>query len=308
MDAVTEFAPHRTWADEELELARRDAIAAFIEERSAEGTARYRANFAGALEKVERLFAATDDLRALGTGQALADDPPLVELARYFAAPPVSRDDLNTLAGANVATRRRLDVHLGLKAAEVILSAVDPERFPWLFEDPPRAPSDAERTMALRWTSGVKASAETSTGRRGESSTRQEAAVRQLLTNHGFVQVPARPVDVTGAPLQPGQFMREALVVGIKCDVPVALRDGRLLLLECKVSNSATNSVKRLNRETGGKARDWNRQFGERAITGAVLAGVFKLRNLKTAQAGGVAIYWEQDLDALAAFMEAATP
>lgn len=53
--------------------------------------------------------------------------------------------------------------------------------------------------------------------------------------------------------------------------------------LECKVSNSATNSVKRLNRETGGKARDWNGRFGERAITGAVLAGVFKLRNLKTA-------------------------
>lgn len=66
---------------------------------------------------------------------------------------------------------------------------------------------------------------------------------------------------------------------------------GRLLLLECKVSNSATKSVKRRNRETGGKARDWNGRFGERSITGAVLAGVVELRNLKTARAGGVAIH-----------------
>ena len=142
---MTEFAPHRAGPTKSWSWRAGTRSPPSSPNARQRGTARYRANFAGALEKVERLFAATDDLRTLGTGQALADDAPLVELARYFAAPPISRDDLNTLAGANVATRRRLDSDLGLKAAEVILSAVDPERFPWLFEDPPRAPSDAER-------------------------------------------------------------------------------------------------------------------------------------------------------------------
>ncbi|MGH2771058.1 MAG: XamI family restriction endonuclease [Actinomycetota bacterium] len=56
------------------------------------------------------------------------------------------------------------------------------------------------------------------------------------------------------------------------------------MALECKVSNSALNSVKRLIRETGGKARSWRNAFGLQIVTGAVLAGVYKLGNLLDAQ------------------------
>jgi hypothetical protein len=63
------------------------------------------------------------------------------------------------------------------------------------------------------------------------------------------------------------------------------LWDARFMLIECKSSNSSVNGVKRLNRETGGKAQDWNRRLGERAIPAAVLAGVFQLGSLKAAQA-----------------------
>ena len=42
-------------------------------------------------------------------------------------------------------------------------------------------------------------------------------------------------------------------VYGAKRDVPVRLRDGRLLAIECKVSNGAKNSWKRLNREIAGR-------------------------------------------------------
>jgi hypothetical protein len=301
------YAAPRRWSDEELEVQRRAAIADFIAERGAEGSARYRAAFASALELARRLFAATDDLLDFRSGAALAAEPGLLRVARYLGAPPISADDLDTLAESRIASRKRLDPDLAEKAARVIASVLDPERFAWLVTNGARRPTEAERLIALRWTAGLLAASETAVGRRGESSRRQEKAVRDLLSSEqlGFKEVPTRAIEVTGG-LDPGEFTREASVVGIKCDVPVGLRDGRFLLIEAKVSNSALNSVKRLNREVGGKAREWTRALGERAVPAAVLAGVFKLGNLRDAQAGGVTIFWERELAPLAAFIEAA--
>jgi hypothetical protein len=126
--------------------------------------------------------------------------------------------------------------------------------------------------------------------------------VEALLIQRQFRKVPRRPITIVGG-LAPGEYCREAAVVGVKCDVPVGLLDGRFLLIECKVSNSAVNSVKRLNRETVGKARQWRQAFGDRAIPAAVLAGVFKLPNLTDAQNAGVALFWEHDLEPLASFL-----
>lgn len=104
-----------------------------------------------------------------------------------------------------------------------------------------------------------------------------------------------------------GEFCAgESIVAGTKCDIPVGLRNGRLLLIECKVSNSDVNSVKRLNREVGGKAGHWRDVFGQQATTAAALAGVYKLRNLEEAQAAGVMIFWEHDLEPLAEFLRVA--
>lgn len=72
------------------------------------------------------------------------------------------------------------------------------------------------------------------------------------------------------------------------------------------VVGSRTNSVKRLNREVGGKAREWNRQLGAVAVPAAVIAGVFRLINLQWAQDDGIAIFWERDLNGLAEFVQAA--
>lgn len=44
------------------------------------------------------------------------------------------------------------------------------------------------------------------------------------------------------------------------------LRDGRLLFIECKVSNSVRNSIKRRN-DVSNKARAWREEFGNRGIT-----------------------------------------
>jgi hypothetical protein len=307
MTAGRALAEPPVWADAQLEAARHQAIARFIAEREAAGNAPYLAAHASSMPLVEDLFATTDDLLAFDDGRAIADAPERLRIARYLAAPIVSADDLDTLTSTRVTKRKRIPATMAERAAEAIAAIIDPIRFPWLYETPPRPPSPEERLVAVRWTAGLLAAQDIQTGRRGESATRQEAAVANLLAQEGFGQMPARPIKLVGD-LVVGAFCREAPVAGTKCDVPARLRDGRLLLTECKVSNSGTNSVKRLVREVVGKAPTWRRKFGEQQITAAVISGVFTLKSLKDAQVGGVSIFWEHDLTPLAEFVRKATP
>ena len=63
------------------------------------------------------------------------------------------------------------------------------------------------------------------------------------------------------------------------------------MAIECKVSNSSTNSVKRLNREAAGKAEKWIYEFGVRNVVPvAILSGVYKLHNIKSAQERGLTV------------------
>lgn len=71
-----------------------------------------------------------------------------------------------------------------------------------------------------------------------------------------------------------------------------------------QVSNSATNSVKRVNNDAAVKAAHWNKEFGSQVVPSAVLSSVFKTLNLVQAQKGGLAIFWAHDLDRLGQFIE----
>ena len=305
MDSRYVSPPH--WTDSELESARQNSTADFVRERLSEGAERYQPALASCLNAVRALFDATSYLRDLPAGTVFASQPALVTPARYLGGPPISADDLNVLADRSVADRKRLDAHLAQVAASVIEAALDRDRFPWLFENPVREPTAEELEIAVRWTAGLWAAQLVQTQRRGEAAARQEAAVAQVLEEAGFQRVQVEEIDFTARNISPGQYCRETKVVGAKCDVPVMLRDGRLLLIECKVSNSGLNSIKRLIRETCGKAAHWRSRFGDRAITAAVLSGVFNLRHLQEAQnIHGVSISWERDLSPLASFVRAA--
>ncbi|MDE0068056.1 MAG: XamI family restriction endonuclease [Acidimicrobiaceae bacterium] len=87
----------------------------------------------------------------------------------------------------------------------------------------------------------------------------------------------------------------------------VRLHDGRCLPIECKVSNSSTNSVKRLNNDTAAKASAWIAEFGSGAtVPSAVLSGIYKTRNLEQAQDQHLIIFWAHDLEPLAEFVRSA--
>lgn len=234
----------------------------------------------------------------------LLDDPALLDAARYLTGPPISEDDLKTLAGGRIS-RHSLDTTLARRLTGLLTSCLDPIRLPWLPDG--RAPDAHERETAIMWTAGLWAVERLRTIRRTESSRRQEAAVESLLKSSGYkLQERVRRI-VSLDDLPRGSFGRETLLAGSKCDRPVRLFDGRLLALECKVSNSPLNSVKRLIRETGAKARIWGEEFGRKVITGAVLAGVLNLIHLESAQEDHkISVFWEHNLAPLRSFVSRA--
>lgn len=88
----------------------------------------------------------------------------------------------------------------------------------------------------------------------------------------------------------------------------VRLYDDRCLAIECKVSNSAVNSVKRLNNDAVAKAAQWITDFGKQVVPSAVLSGVFKKHNLEEAQAAKLAIFWAHNLAPLGEFIHQTKP
>ena len=289
------------WDHDRLELDRAAALSRFIRLRSEEGTRRYEELLKANVDTLERLFDETNDLLDL-TGATFEENPDLISAARFVAAPPISQDDLNTMAGGSVTGRKRIGPVLASRSADVIRAACDPVRFPWIRSL--RRPTETERRMALMWTAGIWATEALRTLRRGEAGRRQETNVAGALERIGLRRVILRRIS-TLDDLERNHFSREALLARSKCDIPIRLGDGRLLALECKVSNSEINSVKRLNREVGGKADQWRDVFGQQVIPAAVLAGVFNLRNLVEAQdRQRIVLFWEHSLDPLLEFVE----
>lgn len=298
MSPDARWASPPCWDDARLESDRHQATSEFVHERIEEGPAAYAAEFQKLRPIVERLFTASDQLSVLS--DAALDDSATVDAVRHLAAPPISADDLKTVLEVLVSEGDGL-VHEDA-LVEVTLSALDPMRVPWLSQS--RSPTKNELKSAIDWTAGVWAAERVRTARRMAPSQRQEDAVAAALASAGFAEVSRPPAIHVVDALDRGCFCREVEVAGTKSDVPVRLRDGRLLAIECKVSNSYTNSVKRLIRETGGKSARWRSAFGEQVVTAAVLAGVFKLKNLREAQEQHqITLFWEHDLAVLAKFV-----
>jgi hypothetical protein len=253
------------------------------------------------LESVREFFERTDDLRTITTS-VVETRSGLGETARYLAAPPISADDLKTLAGLGSASGPEYFAEM----LKVISSSLDPVRFPWLFDGAGRDPTSAELELAQKWTAGLLAAQKAVTGRRSAAARRQEQAVENLMLGAPLhlEKVRARDIPSPREFLAPGEFCRQSKVGTTRADFTIGLRD-RLVLIECKSSNSEVNSYKRLNHEVGNKAASWRRSFGEAVVPAALLAGVFKLENLESAQRAGVAIFWEHDPESLVEFVNA---
>lgn len=292
---------------EELDQARLRAVELFRRERLEEPLEEYLEVFDEYQGIVEDLLEATVDLTTLEDSalQVLTDDKLFLAL-RYLAGPPISLDDLQTLSEITRTTPSHLRAHpdLAMRIIETVRLGLDRRRFPWVVEE--REPNEGERAAAVLASAALLATQRVATKRRSSGKEAQEQRVRGALGGAGLQEIPSRThlASIGDAPPN-GQFCMEAKFGSRKADMVVGLWDGRKLPLECKVSNSEINSIKRLNNDAAAKAQTWLHDFGTlQVVPAAVLSGVYKLRHLQDAQVRGLTIFWAHDLEALTSWIE----
>jgi hypothetical protein len=285
------------WTSEELKKESFSAVEVFRKRRMEEPLEDYLEAFDEYQGRVEELLEATVDLSQLDTQfMEVVTDRNLLQALRYLSGPPISADDLKTVGEATLTpVRLKHDVGMARRIVQMILNGLDRRRFPWVTEK--REPTEAERGAAVLASAALMATQRLATDRRSLEKRRQEEEVMQALQTSGLTKVPTRSIPILSAAPLPGQFCGESKLGRRKADIVVGLWDGRIVPIECKVSNSATNSVKRLNNDAASKAEAWRIDFGAmQVIPTAVLSGVYKLHNLEDAQQRGLKLFWAHDI------------
>jgi hypothetical protein len=288
------------WSDDDLERDRKIAIERFREERMREPLERYLELFEKRRGDVEDLLETLIDLDLSKIDRdmivSVLTAPSLLEAFRYLPGPPISTDDLKVVAESTLApSALRANAEEAQVVFDTVLAGLDRGRFPWVSEG--REPTESERAAAVVASAALMATQRLATDRRNVSKTLQEASIFAALESIGFERVPSREIPTVAAAPRPGQFCSESMLGSRKADVVVGLWDGRVQPIEAKVSNSATNSIKRLNNDAAVKAVVWTREFGERQVVPtAVLSGVYNLKHLKAAQERNLTIFWAHDL------------
>ncbi len=306
-----------SWTLEELRTDAAAARALFVKQRLADLQAEqqiYRAAHADYAKVVRAFLEATSDL-ANFTGDALKNRE-VLNLARQLAVPPISADDLDTLTDGNFGGwlgqttdrgGRPTDAEFAA-AAKIIGERIDADRARWLAED--REPTDEEREIYVEWAAAPPAAGKVMTARRSSASARQEAATRDAAAAAGYTAVtPPSSVENPIDDMEPATFATAPRSLAkASMDVPIRLKaqhpTGLLFLaIECKVSNSALNSRKRLI-EVSQKRDKWDRSGRlYQYRTAAVLSGVFDVARVLEAQQDGVFIFWEHRLQDLTDFL-----
>lgn len=290
--------PPPVFSSAQLDIERQRAEEHFREGRYTEPLELYLGLFDEYQGIVEEFLEQTVDLTDLASqAKALLSDPQKQEVFRYITGPPVSVDDLKVLVQSNSLSRKKLDEDPELVAR--ILSFArdwcDRRRFPWLSEG--WDPQEQDRNAAILATTALMAMRRVETLRRNEGKGLQERLVFDKLKEIGLEEVPRRSVSTLNKAPKAGEFCQETKLGTRKADFIIGLWDGRTLALECKVSNSTTNSIKRLNNDAAAKAEQWRSDFGTVSVVpAAVLGGCYKLHHLEDAQQRGLALFWAHDL------------
>lgn len=293
------------WSPEQLESDRLKAISIFRKERTEEPLEDYLESFDEYQGHIEELLETTVDLTRLdATALEVLSDQNLQNAFRYLAGPPISEDDLKVLAEATSLSKGNLQKkpELVKRLIEVVRIVLDRRRFSWVVEK--REPTEAERDAAVMASAALMAARRVETNRRSTGKQQQEDLVKSTLKDLGLKEVKPREIPNFAHAPHPGEYCGESTLSGRKADVVLRLWDHRIMPIECKVSNSALNSVKRLNNDAAVKAGSWRLDLGlKQVVPVAVLAGVYKLTHLIDAQERGLTLMWSHDLEPLTSWI-----
>ena len=298
------------WTEEQLDADRRRAEEHFRQGRHTEPLEIYLDLFDEYQGIVEEVLEQTVDLTQLHEeARSILTNKRKQEVFRYLSGPPVSLDDLKVLVQAKSLAAKQFeeDPKLLDRLVGFIQDWHDRRRFPWLLGE--WEPQEHERNAAILATTTLLAMRRLETMRRSQGKDMQEQLVARQLRRSRFSQVETRKISTLAQAPVSGEFCREALLGSRKADFIIGLWDKRTMALECKVSNSSTNSIKRLNNDAAVKAITWQREFGTaQIVTVAVLNGVYATRNLIDAQKKGLTIFWAHDLKAMVNWMHDTRP
>jgi hypothetical protein len=286
-------------------------VAIFREERLREDPSKYGEAFEerlGWFEELLEMLVDFDDRLTVSDDTILQilTTSHLLEALRYVAGPPLSEDDLLTVTGAPSLSRKTLKdaPQLARDIFATVVAVLDRHRFEWVgYQRFP--PEEAEKRAAILASAALLAKERLQADRRNEANRVQENGVVKTLSAAGLTLVKATPVMLPDDAPAIGHFSRTAALQGTRADVIARLWDGRLLAIECKVSNSAVNSYKRMMKDAVGSAKKWTEALGTQfVVPAAILSGVFNLKNLEEAQRT-LSIWWSHDLGKLQAWVEA---
>lgn len=290
--------PPPVWDTAVLDAARQQSESHFRDGRHTEPLDLYLEFFDAYQGLVEEVLEETVDLLQIKEhAVALFSHRLKREVMRYLSGPPVSEDDLKVLMHARSLAPGRIAKEPGLVDSLVsfLRDWHDRRRFPWVSQGVEA--NEDQRRAAVLATTALIAMRKVETMRRNEGKAIQEKLVETRLLRSQFTQVAKRRIKTVGNAPKAGEFCRESYLGTRKADFVIGLWDGRIMPVECKVSNSATNSVKRLNNDAAAKAEAWRRDFGaSQVVPAAVLSGVYKTHNLEEAQDRGLALFWAHDL------------
>lgn len=295
------------WTKKQINADVKRAIAVFRRERLEEPLELYSAFFKTFVDVFKRLLHQLPTLTAPNPNIKklieIVADADANTAFRYIAAPPISEDDLKTLAETTLSSAAlKKNEGEAKRVRDIVLQIIDPHRFPWIGAG--RSPTRREIEIAIISSAALVAAKKVETRRRMRAKDEQEEDAKKLLRGIGFKEVPRREIPLLKDAPKPGEFCGESRLGDTRGDIIVGLFDGRVMPIECKVSNSEINSFKRVNHEAVRKTEAWLKAFGSKAtVPAAILSGVFKADNLLTAQDAGLAVFWAHRLDDLKRFI-----
>ncbi len=294
------------WSDAQLDAGRAEARELFRKARVEEPAELYTDQFEIAYQSIAEVLEMSVDLADLrSVMKDIVHKEPLRRSLRYITGPPISDDDLKTVADVQL-TRQFYKANPAAydTVADAIFLLLDRKRFGWVADG--RTPTAEEKEFAMASTAAIAAYQKVQAIRRN-SARSLEASVATALEAAGFTRVPKRTVNAAGDWPAPGEFCGEGKVANRQADLIVTLFDTRYMPIECKVSGSSLNSLKRLNNDAVAKFATWTTYFGNgQTVPVAVLEGVYQLDRLGAAQNAGATIFWSHKLDELVDFAKAA--
>lgn len=221
---------------------------------------------------------------------------------RHILAPPLSQDQFALCYPGWIKASEKPRARRPSEAVSVVVAkAVNERRWkgltPWL--ESGRKPTRRELER-LYWAVGtIIASQQFATIQRNRAAQKQEQDVVAILLRMGWTRMPSSLRDAR-ASLPERHFMHKTrfatATLPQEVDVAMGLGGSVVLAMECKVTNDATNSVKRVN-DVLKKASAWKDHWGNFVKPAALLQGVIAEKDVLRLLDANVEVFWSHDLE-----------